>query len=95
MQYHGVVTACGLAGGAAFNGTVFPFILRGVRLIGIDSAYYPAEGRPAVWARLARDLDRTLLERMATVVPLSAVPDVAPDFLKGAVQGRLVVDTGA
>ena len=45
MQYHGVVTACGLAGGAAFNGTVFPFILRGVRLIGIEFGLHPE--RPA------------------------------------------------
>jgi acrylyl-CoA reductase (NADPH) len=95
MQYHGVVAACGLAGGAAFNGTVFPFILRGVRLIGVDSAYFPADRRPAVWDRLARDLDRGLLERMTRTVPLGAVPQVAPDFLAGRVQGRLVVDTRA
>jgi acrylyl-CoA reductase (NADPH) len=93
MQYHGVVAACGLAGGASFNGTVFPFILRGVRLIGIDSVYAPAEKRPAVWARLARDLDRGLLDRMTTTIPLAAVPEVAPDFLAGKVRGRLVVDT--
>ena len=59
MQYHGVVTACGLAGGAAFNGTVFPFILRGVRLIGIEFGLHPDRpaGRPcgrawpAIWTR--------------------------------------------
>ncbi|MFO1050323.1 MAG: MDR family oxidoreductase [Geminicoccaceae bacterium] len=93
MRYHGVVAACGLAGGAAFNGTVFPFILRGVRLIGIDSAYFPAAQRPAVWARLARDLDLGLLARMTRTIPLGAVPEVAPDFLAGKVQGRIVVDT--
>ena len=95
MRYHGVVAACGLAGGAAFNGTVFPFILRGVRLIGIDSAYFPAAERPAVWARLARDLDLDLLARMTRTIPLGAVPEVAPDFLAGRVQGRTVVDTRA
>jgi acrylyl-CoA reductase (NADPH) len=93
MQYHGVVAACGLAGSAAFNGTVFPFILRGVRLIGVDSVLYPAERRPAVWQRLARDLDQGLLERMTTTIGLSEVLRVAPDFLKGAVRGRVVVDT--
>ena len=92
-QYHGVVAACGLAGGAAFNGTVYPFILRGVRLIGIESAYIPTEERHAVWARLARDLDQGLLARMTRTIPLGAVPGVAPDFLQGKVQGRLVVDT--
>ena len=95
MRYHGVVAACGLAGGAAFNGTVFPFILRGVRLIGIDSVNFPAAARPAVWARLARDLDLDLLARMTRTIPLGAVPEVAPDFLAGKVQGRTVVDTRA
>jgi len=95
MRYHGVVAACGLAGGAAFNGTVFPFILRGVRLIGIDSAYFPAAERPAVWARLARDLDLELLARMTRTISLREVPAMAPDFLAGKVQGRVVVDTRA
>jgi acrylyl-CoA reductase (NADPH) len=95
MQYHGVVAACGLAGGAAFNGTVFPFILRGVRLIGIESAFIPNDQRMGVWARLARDLDQALLERVTRTIPLTTVPDIAPDFLEGKVQGRLVVDTAA
>jgi acrylyl-CoA reductase (NADPH) len=95
MQYHGVVAACGLAGGATFEGTVFPFILRGVRLIGIDSVLHPAEQRPAVWSRLARDLDANLLDRLTTEVALADVPALAPEFLKGAVRGRLVVRTGA
>jgi acrylyl-CoA reductase (NADPH) len=95
MQYHGVVTACGLAGGAAFNGTVFPFILRGVRLIGIESAYVPTDQRKAVWSRLASDLDQGQLARMTRTIPLDAVPETAPDFLAGKVQGRLVVDMGA
>lgn len=93
MQYHGVVAACGLAGSAAMNGTVFPFILRGVRLIGIDSVLYPAERRAAVWARLASDLDPMLLERMVTTISLGEVPALAPDFLRGAIRGRFVVDT--
>jgi acrylyl-CoA reductase (NADPH) len=95
MKYHGVVAACGLAGGAAFNATVYPFILRGVRLIGIDSSMTPAAQRPAIWARLARDLDLDLLGRMTRVIPLGAAPIVAPDFLEGKVQGRLVIDTAA
>lgn len=95
MQYHGAVAACGLAGGAAFEGTVFPFILRGVRLIGVDSVYYPAADRPAVWARLARDLDLALLARMETLLPLSEVVARVPAFLEGAVQGRIVVDVTA
>ena len=95
MQYHGVVAACGLAGSAGFNGTVFPFILRGVQLIGIDSVTHPADRRPAVWDRLARDLPPALLERMVTEIGLAQVPATAPDFLRGAVRGRIVVDTHA
>ena len=95
MQYHGVVAACGLAGGAELHGTVYPFILRGVRLIGIDSVLYPMAGRAAVWARIGRDLDPGLLARMTTRVALSQVPELAPDFLRGAVRGRLVVATSA
>lgn len=91
MRYHGVVAACGLAGGAAFQGTVYPFILRGVRLIGVDSVLYPAERRPAVWERIARDLDPGLLERATREIGLAEVPGVAPAFLEGAVQGRVVV----
>jgi acrylyl-CoA reductase (NADPH) len=95
MQYHGVVAACGLAGSASFNGTVFPFILRGARLIGVDSVYYPAERRASVWGRLASDLDPGRLAAMTTTIGLADVPRVAPDFLKGAVRGRVVVDARA
>jgi acrylyl-CoA reductase (NADPH) len=95
MQYHGAVAACGLAGSSNLNATVFPFILRGVRLIGVDSVYCPAEQRAAAWARLARDLDPALLKHMETRIGLADVPSKAPDFLKGAVRGRVVVDTRA
>jgi acrylyl-CoA reductase (NADPH) len=95
MQYHGVVAACGLAGGATFNGTVFPFILRGVRLIGVDSVYCPKAERRAAWARIARDLDRGLLDSMTRTIPLAEAPAVAREFLKGQVQGRVVVDVNA
>ncbi|MFO1069814.1 MAG: MDR family oxidoreductase [Geminicoccaceae bacterium] len=92
LQYHGVVAACGLAGGAAFNGTVFPFILRGVRLVGIDSVLCPAVERQAAWARLARDLDMARLDGLTREIGLTEVPAVAGDFLQGKVQGRVVVD---
>jgi acrylyl-CoA reductase (NADPH) len=93
MRQGGTVAACGLAAGPVLETTVFPFILRGVRLIGVDSSQHPAEHRPAVWARLARDLDRGLLARLSRTVTLSEVPAIAPQFLKGAVQGRVVVRT--
>lgn len=90
-KYHGVVTACGLAGGAEFTCTVYPFILRGVRLIGIDSVYCPQETREKAWQALARELPAEVLEQITTEVSLHDAPRLAPDFLKGQVRGRLVV----
>jgi acrylyl-CoA reductase (NADPH) len=95
LQYRGVVAACGLAGGATLNGTVFPFILRGVRLIGIDSVLSPLPERQEAWSRLARDLDRAKLNAVTRLVPLSEAPKLAAEFLKGAVKGRVVVDVRA
>ncbi len=95
LQYGGAEVACGLAGSATMNGTVYPFILRGVRHIGIDSVYAPMEEREQAWARLARDLDREKLAEVTSVVPLSEAPKLAADFLKGAVKSRLVIDIGS
>jgi acrylyl-CoA reductase (NADPH) len=92
MRYHGVVAVCGLAGSPSLNGTVYPFILRGVRLIGIDSVMCPKAERLAAWNRLASDLDPSLLDRVTSTIGLSEVPQAAPLFLDGKVRGRLVVD---
>ncbi len=92
--YGGSVAACGNAGGADLNTTVFPFILRGVNLLGIESVMFPAERRPAVWARLARDLPADLLERMIHDASLRDVPALAAAILDGQVRGRVVVNVG-
>ena len=90
--YGGSVAACGNAGGMELNTTVFPFILRGVNLLGIESVRYPAAQRPAAWLRIARDLPADLLNQMVQVVPLREVPSVAAQLLDGQVRGRVVVD---
>ena len=90
-KYHGVVAACGLAGGPGLPTTVFPFILRGVRLIGVDSVYTPMEQRRAAWDRLAEDLDFDLLANLTTHIDLDEVIEQAPKFLDGTVKGRIVV----
>ncbi|HNP73922.1 MAG TPA: oxidoreductase, partial [Kouleothrix sp.] len=92
--YGGSVAACGNAGGADLNTTVFPFILRGVNLLGIESVMFPAERRPAAWARLARDLPADLLERMIHDATLRDVPALAAAILDGQVRGRVVVNVG-
>jgi len=91
-RYGGTVTACGLAQGMDFPATVAPFILRGVRLIGIDSVMCPMTRREAAWQRLASDLDRRKLDSATTEVGLRQATDVADRLLSGKVRGRVVVN---
>jgi acrylyl-CoA reductase (NADPH) len=92
LNYRAAVAACGLAGGSELPATVIPFLLRGVSLLGIDSVMCPRDERTEAWQRLARDLPLDRLERMTRTVPLSALPEIAPKILQGAVRGRTVVD---
>ncbi|WP_102125324.1 MDR family oxidoreductase [Deinococcus planocerae] len=91
-RQHGSVAACGLAGGSSLPTTVFPFILRGVNLLGIDSVNCPQERRQAAWTRLARDLPAGKLADVTQVRPLKDVPALAGEILAGRVRGRTVVD---
>ena len=93
-RYGGAVASCGLAGGMDLPGSVAPFILRGVRLLGIDSVNCPMPPRIAAWARLARDLDVNLLKEMTRTVPLAQVFEIGEAILKGQVRGRVVVEIG-
>ena len=86
------VAACGLAQGMDLPTSVAPFILRGVRLIGINSVTTPRPRREQVWARLERDLDLKKLHNLITHVKLEDVPRVAADIVAGKVRGRVVVD---
>jgi len=89
---HGVVAACGLAGGHRLNTTVFPFILRGVRLIGIDSNTCPQAPRRRAWEGL-RDLAQSIdFERIAHDVMLEDVPLACDQLMNGGIQGRYIVD---
>lgn len=91
-RYGGAVAACGLAQGADFPATVMPFILRGVRLLGVDSVMAPRAARLAAWERLARDLDPALLEVIGAEIGLGEAIAAAADLLAGKVRGRVVVD---
>ena len=92
LNYRASVAACGLAGGSDLPATVIPFLLRGVSLLGIDSVMCPREERIEAWQRLVRDLPLDRLERMTRTLPLSALPELAPQILKGEVRGRTVID---
>ncbi|MBI1789018.1 MAG: oxidoreductase [Acidobacteria bacterium] len=86
------VAACGLAGGGHLNTTVYPFILRGVNLLGINSVEVAVAEREAIWARLARDLPLDKLDSLIQVAPLGESPALAKEILAGRVRGRLVID---
>jgi putative YhdH/YhfP family quinone oxidoreductase len=94
LRYGGAVAASGNTGGAAFATTVFPFILRGAALIGIDSAALPIAERRSLWERLATDLRPRALGDRATEVTLEGLPDALDGILAGRAHGRWIVRVG-
>ena len=92
IRYGGCVTSVGLAGGAYFNANVYPFLVRAVSLVGIDSVMVSLPRRELAWNRLAEDLDSELLRSMVSYVGLDEVVAVAENIMKGKVKGRTVVD---
>ncbi|MBI8988773.1 MDR family oxidoreductase [Corynebacterium meridianum] len=95
VRWGGVVTACGLAHGADLPGTVMPFILRAVKLLGINSVDAPLELREQAWKLLSEHLDLTALDRITTVRPLSSVVQAGEELLAGKLAGRTVIDVSA
>lgn len=90
-KYSGAVAACGLAGGYQLNSTVMPFILRGVKLIGVDSVMASVDKRNAAWQRLEKDLDFEHLESLITDINFQDIPATCVDLLEGRTKGRIVV----
>ena len=95
MKYGGVIANSGLTAGTELNTTVLPFILRAVKLIGIDSVMCPAATRLEVWRRLASDLKPNHLSTMTRTVSLEKLPDTFATLLAGEARGRFVVDLSA
>ena len=91
-QAEGAVSACGLAQGMDLPSNVAPFILRGVSLLGINSATCPKARRLEAWARLASELDREKLAEMTLHVPFDQVMDKGHQIVEGKIRGRIVVD---
>jgi acrylyl-CoA reductase (NADPH) len=90
--HDGCVAACGLAGGASLETTVMPFILRGVSLRGIDSAWCRMPRRREAWRRLARLAPSEVLEKISRSIDLEEIPRLAEEILNGRIRGRVVVD---
>jgi putative YhdH/YhfP family quinone oxidoreductase len=87
----GNIALCGLVGGPHFNGTVIPFLLRGINLLGIDSVMCPMPYRQEIWQRLATDLKPGNLDQIARVISLDDVTGAVDEILQGKVKGRLLV----
>ena len=92
---YGAIAACGLAGGAELSTTVFPFILRNVALLGINSVLTPRPLSIEAWRRLALELPLDKLDSLTTTEPLSAIRELAETILAGKVRGRVVIDVNA
>ena len=92
MNYGGTVAACGLAAGANLPATVMPFILRNVRLQGVDSVMCPAARRRLAWQRLQTELPKNAIGTISHRITLEQVPEYAQKILEGRVQGRIIVD---
>ena len=91
MNQHGLIASFGNAGGIELKTTVLPFILRGVRLIGVDSAATPMPLRRKVWQRLASDLKPRHLADIANTIELADLGAYFEKMLKGGIRGRAVV----
>lgn len=91
-QYGGSVAVSGLTGGGDIPTTVFPFILRGVNLLGIDTVDCPMSVRIPIWERMASNLKpHGLLEEIANEITLEELPACLTDILSGQIRGRTVV----
>lgn len=91
MQQEGVIASYGNAGGVALNTTVFPFILRGVKLLGVDSAATRMPLRKMIWQRLDNDLRPMHLQEMTRTISLAEVPRACEAMVAGQSHGRVVV----
>ncbi|MBC1496549.1 acryloyl-CoA reductase [Listeria welshimeri] len=91
VQYGGAVTTCGMSAGGKLDTTVFPFILRGVQLLGIDSVLCPMQKRTQIWQRLATDFKLANLEELATEINFQTLPEALHQVMNGGVTGRYLV----
>ncbi|MCS4486106.1 oxidoreductase [Staphylococcus americanisciuri] len=95
IQPFGTMALSGNTGGADFHSTVFPFILRGVKLIGIDSVYTPMSYRQYIWKRLATDLKPLHLHTVKKVVSFDELPKELDAMQQATHHGRIVIDMQA
>ena len=91
-KYSGIVAACGNAGNIKLNTTVMPFIIRGVKLWGIDSVMISKKRREFIWSQVSNLVDFKLLEKNTKTVNLEELLNIFPDMLSGKTSGRYLID---
>ena len=91
-RQNGIVAACGNAGGIKLNTSVMPFIIRGVKLWGIDSVMISKKRREFIWSQVNGLIDFNLLESGVKTVGLEELLNIFPEMLKGKTSGRILVD---
>ena len=89
---NGIVAACGNAGGIKLNTSVMPFIIRGVKLWGIDSVMISKKRREFIWSQVPKLIDFNLLEKNIKIVNLEELLNMFPKMLNGETSGRILVD---
>lgn len=95
VKYGGSIALSGLTGGNQVHTTVYPFILRGVNLLGIESVWTPMPERIRLWGRMAGDLKPAgLLDSIAVEAGLDGIPEATASILKGGVRGRVLIRVG-
>ena len=89
---NGIVAACGLASDYKLHTTVMPFIIRGVKLWGIDSVMISKKRREFVWSQVSNLIDFKILEKYTKTVNLEELLNIFPNILRGEIAGRVLVD---
>ena len=91
MRYLGAIANCGMVGGGTFSASVFPFILRGVKLLGVDSVQCPMAMRREIWERLAGEWKPPRLERLVRTITFAGLDEAIGAILEGRITGRTLV----
>ncbi len=92
VKYNGILAVTGLAADINFNSTVFPLILRGVTVIGIDSVYRSQEEREDAWNKLSENLNFNHLDNMKKIISFDGIIETAKLIMEKKVTGRVIVD---
>jgi len=95
IMYNGVIVSTGNAGGFQFSTTVFPFILRNIRLQGVDSVHAPTETRERAWQLLSENVTTDQLDASTRTIGLEDVKDTAEQLINNEVSGRILIDVRA